>query len=149
MVLYASVEISDIASDRKITTIPLKNYKFKKSAQDNENEEKIETGKGKAGGGTKDIKKAYLNDILRTINSNKRYPAYEKRKQFQDSVTIVMTLKPDGQISSYRLIKKSKFPGFNNEARRIVESSVFQKFPQELDIDDLTIRFSIHFNLDG
>jgi|GEM_PF-2696119 len=111
-------------------------------------EERTVQGKGKTSGGTNDWKKIYLSRLLRAINEEKRFPSYEKKKGFEDSVKVSLTILPSGRVKEYRLVQESRYPGFNMEARRIIREAVFPTFPEELDMDEITISFSMDFKLE-
>lgn len=130
-------------------TIPLKNYRIIRKQKNKEDEKETLPGKGKVGSaGVVDFKKAYLGKILSIINKEKRYPSYEKRRGFEDKVTLTLTILPSGSISQWKILKKSSYPGFNTEAKRMMNAVLFPAFPEELNMKEITIRFSIIFRME-
>ncbi len=150
LLLFSKTGFTNVqGKNRERITIPLKSYHYVEVPNPEEEvEERTVQGKGKTSGGTNDWKKIYLSRLLRAINEEKRFPSYEKKKGFEDSVKVSLTILPSGRVKEYRLVQESRYPGFNMEARRIIREAVFPTFPEELDMDEITISFSMDFKLE-
>lgn len=94
------------------------------------------------------LKKLYLTQMVEQINQAKRYPRYERRRNKVGKVKVKLVLNRQGRIESLKILRSSRYSGFNQEAADAIQRAApFGQFPELLSDERISVIFNIVFRL--
>ncbi len=89
----------------------------------------------------------YLGRLRQRIDEALRYPAAARRRGLAGTVTIEVTVLPDGAIGPVRVVESSAHPLLDDAAVDSVRSLRPQPFPRDLPARTLRVRLPVVFEL--
>ena len=90
----------------------------------------------------------YLSEIIRRIESAKRYPRLERQAGLEDQVSVRLRILPDGSLKECALIVFSQYAGFNQEAMASIRrAGPFPPFPPEYNEDEAVLLVTLQFRM--
>lgn len=90
----------------------------------------------------------YFEMVRLRIESHKRYPGAAKTRQIEGQVTVRFVIKPDGHISSLKIVKGARHRALDQAALRAVkEASPFPRPPMNLFKGSIPLEITIIFEL--
>jgi protein TonB len=113
----------------------------KQHSRAGENDRSARSGSGKN-------KNAYLETIMKKIEAVRRYPPLARRRDFEGTARIKLTVKRSGRLKKSNLIQSSGYKLLDAETLKTINRAVpLPPFPADLDVEQLTVIIPIKFKL--
>ena len=93
-------------------------------------------------------KSQYIERIITRIERKKTYPSRARELMMEGVVVISMKISRNGVLSAVRVVKSSKIQMLDDAALNAVKNAApFEKFPEIIDNDSLSIETPIEFEI--
>lgn len=93
------------------------------------------------------VEDKYYARLYDTINENKRYPKKAIKFGQQDEISVSFIILKNGEITSFKILKESKYSSLNEEVKRMFKKiKMFEKPPSQLQtpfVVEITISFKL------
>jgi len=100
------------------------------------------------GFGIDTAKKAYTREIRKLLLRAKQYPKTAQRLGQEGVVKVSFIISPDGQSSGIQIIKSSRYPSLNREAKALIRRvGTFPPIPSKISNGPMTFEVPIPFRL--
>jgi periplasmic protein TonB len=90
-------------------------------------------------------KRIYLSKIKEIISKNKSYPKSAIRRNIQGDVKISLTISPNGELLSFKIIKGNRI--FNKSIKKSLEKSFPMKPKKDMFLSNLDLSLTISYKL--
>lgn len=105
---------------------------------------------GESGGGGKiegELQK-YIREIVRRVDSKKRYPRVSQENREEDTIPVKLVVGSEGQVLDFQVLKKSEYDRLNAATlQTIKEASPFPPLPSGYDKPRLTVEIPVRFRI--
>jgi protein TonB len=96
----------------------------------------------------KELLKKYLQEVATKIHAVKRYPRQARRKGWEGTVVIKLSILPTGDVEQALLVKSSQHKALDEAAfQAIAKAQPFPRFSEKLTLSLLTVKIPIQFVL--
>lgn len=112
----------------------------------------IGTGKSGEGYGStlgaETAKSKYFSLVVQTIHKNKRYPRQAYSLNQEGKVVVRLKLDKKGKVLEVEVLEKAPFKSLTNASLETINSiKNFPPIPDELQVDDITLRIPIEYKI--